>query len=166
MATKFFKIFALTALATTALSAIDAYAVDTTGSAEATVIAPLTINADQDLSFGTFAADPDNAETVTVDGTGTTTNLALFSAGTQGSFDVTGEADTQYNVTLDNTVNLSDGGSESMSATLNNEGSTGTFTRTVDGTGNDSIAISAVLSVGANQASGTYTGTYSISVDY
>lgn len=138
-----------------------------------TVVTPINITKGADLAFGSFAA---GAGTVTVSPNGT----RAFSGGvigmggspTAARFDVTGQAGLNYGITWTGTsTELSDGGSNTMaftrisaltaSAATSGDVSSGTLTA-----GAQSIYVGGVLTVAANQAPGTYTGTISATVVY
>ncbi|MBJ6798959.1 DUF4402 domain-containing protein [Geomonas propionica] len=139
----------------------------------AIVVMPITITKDADLSFGKFmsgssggsvAVDKDNKQTV---GGGVTTTAAFGGTATAAAFQISGEQGGTYAVTLPATVTLTDGGTNTMTAgsfttTINGAlGSTGTF-----GPAADILKIGATLTVAASQASGNYTGSFNVDVDY
>ena len=84
-----------------------------------------------------------------------------------------GDVAATYTVTLPSSTTLSNGTGQSM--TVNNfkisgDGDTNPYSRLLrnDGTGlgQDSFSVGARLTVRANQAPGTYSGTYVVSVQY
>lgn len=161
---KMLKMAAVTLLISGLISS-NAMAASTTGTADALVIKPLAIEVDPTpLSFGGIVSGP--AGTVTVDVTfGTLSSTGgiqtvVPSAHSQSFFSVTGEGNRAFNTTVDSSVTLSNG-TDSMTADL-----TSSNTSPLNAGGFGLIAMGGTLSVGANQASGSYTGTYNVSVDY
>jgi hypothetical protein len=86
---------------------------------------------------------------------------------------VSGDVAAAYNVTIPSSVNLTNVTGQSMtmnSFTVSGDGDANPLTRSLhnDGTGLgiDTFGVGAKLNVGANQAAGTYSGTYVVSVQY
>ncbi len=128
------------------------------GTASATVIGPLAITQTTPLSFGSFSSGA-TAGTITSFGaaTGGVTN---FSAGSPAVFTVTGNPNSNFNITAPATVTLTSG-ANTMSADL-----TTPATSALDNVGSRIFNTIGTLNVAANQASGAYTGTYNVSVNY
>ena len=140
-----------------------------TGSANATIIQPISIVAINALRFGVMA-QPTAAGTVTVSTSGAVTTsggmvgntaIAQGSAGPQaGTFRVSGDPGRQFFVTLPNSATVAKTGA-SMTINLFTVGAlTGSPVGTLD------IAVGGTLSVQAAQSVGTYTGTYQITASY
>jgi len=135
-----------------------AYAAATTGSADAVIVTPVTIGQSDAMNFGNIAAgasssviDLTTASVRSVD----SGDAALVGGGTTlaGSFDITGASGTTVNLTLGSTATLGDG-TNTMSA--------GTFVVDVANpitmTGSAvNVNVGAKLTVGASQASGSYS---------
>jgi hypothetical protein len=141
-----------------------------TADATANVLEPLGITVGTNImDFGDVAADPVVATTVVLDPAGTTSSndgASVSGAPTAGDFDVTGEANAFYDITLpaNDTVILTGTGGPDMfvqdfTADL---GTTGQL----DGTGAGSFTVGATLELGINQGAGTYDGTYDVTVNY
>ena len=85
--------------------------------------------------------------------------------GEQAIFSVTGQESQSFKVTLpaDGVVSIESGGN-SMNITDfdHNLGET----PALDGTGNATLNVGAVLNVGVTQAAGVYTGTFDVTVAY
>jgi len=162
--TKISAIAAVAAIALTGTQALAANAI--TGSASATIAAPISISETTGLSFGSITAGA-TAGTVAVAPAGgaTYTGVSNFGGGTSAApLNVAGAANTAYSVTVDTTASLSDG-VNSMSLTgieTNLAGGSGTLSAT----GTAVVNVRATLNVAANQAAGAYTGTYNITVNY
>lgn len=166
------KILKMTAVALLISGVVssNAMAASTTGTADALVITPLTIESQQALNFGIFVAG--TLGTVTIDLTG-----ALSSTGVQtlpasksvAQFLVTGQQSRTFSFTHDSSVNLSNG-TDSMTASLvgSSAGNSGSATigRLIVGGPKDFILIGGTLTVLGTESPGAYSGTFNISVDY
>ena len=158
-----------------------AMAVDTqeaTASATATVITPLTIANNTALIFGSIAQNKGLAGTVVVtpaSGRSTTGGALLPAVGTAGAaatFTVTGEGTSAYTITLPTTDLVLNGTVASTTMMMNTftvaEGAVGTVlgtTGTLDG-GTGNLNVGATLVMTAAQSSGTYTGSFPVTVAY
>ncbi len=132
--------------------------------ASATVAAPLTISKQADLSFGVIA--PTGAPgTVTISTAGARTSSAvdLLSGGSTSaaSFDIAGEGTSSYSITIPATATLT-GSGDDMIATLSDDAP---GSPALSG-GAATVNIGAELAVGASQAAGAYSGTFSVTVSY
>lgn len=157
------KILAFAAAA--AVVAGGAYAADVDSSAGAKIIAPLQVSNATALYFGTVAPSLTAADTVVVSPAGAKTCGAeltcLTDDHTAAAFNVTGEADKSYTITLPNSISISNG-TETMDVD-NFTGSKASGTLT---SGADSFTVGGTLDVAANQAAGEYTGTFTVTVEY
>ena len=145
-----------------------------TATSTSTVVTPINITKGSDLAFGSFAAGA-TIGTVTVSPNGTRAVsggvIQMGGSPTAARFDVTGQSGMNYSITFGGSTQLNDGGSNNMtftrisdvtaSAITTGNVSAGTLTA-----GAQSIYVGGVLTVGASQAPGTYTGTVIASVDY
>ena len=134
--------------------------------ADAVIVQPIAIQKVTDLNFGRIAADS-NAGTVTVDNSGNRTSSnppSLLIGGTAPSaatFTVSGEPNLAYTASLtSSTISLTGAGTMSAALTLQQAGPS------LNGSGASSVSVGGVLSVGANQAAGTYQGTMTVNVSY
>lgn len=156
------KVTVLGAVMAAALYAGQAQAANSV-SAGATVeiAAPIAVTQDTALAFGNIGPSA-TAGTVTISlaGAQSVTGGVTALGGTvaAGEFTVTGASGATYSVTVDASVNLT--GPGTMTATLTNDGG-GSLTG-----GTDTFNVGGTLAVGANQAAGSYTGTYSVAVNY
>lgn len=129
---------------------------------------PLTITKDMDLNFGSVVpGSTPGTITVSASASGSRTSTggaSILSQGTFSSacFSVTGGIGASYSITLPNSVTLSGPGSNTMTVTGFSENST----NTIKSNGTDTFYIGATLNVGAQQAKGTYTGSFNVSVNY
>jgi hypothetical protein len=140
-----------------------------TASASATVVSAITITKDVDLDFGDVVAGA-TAGTVVMSNAGAlsaTGGTTLGNAGTAAaaSFTVNGDGSSTYAITLPSVaITLSDGATNEM--TVDTFTSNPGATSTLDGGGSDTIAVGAILNVGASQVSGSYAGTFDVTVAY
>lgn len=142
----------------------DAYAASTTSTASATVIVPIAIAAGTQLNFGTFAANSAGGTVVitTLSARSSTGSVALSAStpGAAGSFTVTGNAASTFAITNPGTFNVTNG-ANTMAVSLTGLATTGTLAG-----GTATILVPGTLTVGASQAPGAYTGTYTMAVEY
>ncbi len=161
---KTIKLLASVALAATI--AAPSFAADADGTAGAIIIAPLQVASVTDLYFGTIAPSLTAADTVIVSAAGAKTCGAeltcLTEDHTAAQFDVTGEADITYTITLPTSISLSNGAGGSMTVdSFTGSKASGTLVA-----GADSFTVGGSLGVAANQATGSYTGTFTVAVEY
>jgi hypothetical protein len=123
------------------------------------------------LSFGTFVATSAGTVTVGADGSrarsgGTFVLHQGSNVAAPAQFSVQGAPNVVYAITLpaDNTVLMSDGAGHSMSVRAFVSNLNGTNILSKNGSGRFNVG--ATLSVGAQQAKGSYTGTFSVIVNY
>lgn len=158
------KFALLAAAATMAFGASSAQAATASADATATILQQITVTKTADLAFGTIVVGATGGN-VTVANNGTTPiscAAALACSGTNGaaSFNVVGTVGEAVTVTVDPTVSLTSG-SNSMTATLNPSYS-GTHTLVAS----DVLRVGGTLAVGASQASGVYSGSFNVVVNY
>jgi hypothetical protein len=147
---------------------IASWAATGTGTASATVIQPIAISQTTGLDFGKFSATG-TVGTVVMSTAGARSatggvSLSSMAAGAAAAFVVTGEPNATYTITLPATPATLTSGANTMTADTFTSNPVGTGTLT--GAGTQTINVGATLNVGATQAPGTYTGTYSVTVDY
>ncbi|MDO8373967.1 MAG: DUF4402 domain-containing protein [Pseudomonadota bacterium] len=133
-----------------------------------------TLVANQALAFGSFSAGA-SAGTVTISaagarGSGGGVFLISSGSGAAASFTVTGTPGATYSITLpDNgVVSMALAGNPGTTMAVNNfvsnpvatSGSTGLLTG-----GTQILTVGATLSVGSNQASGSYSGSFNVTVN-
>ena len=139
----------------------------------ATIITPLTItlSADTQLQFGTIVADATSAVDVILSPyNAITTTLTHLGENSVPTFDVTGEPNSTYSVTLPTaSINLVHDGSGILSGTtttLSDSNFLENSTETLSASGTESFQVGATLNVAKNQAGGVYTGTFDVTVAY
>jgi hypothetical protein len=135
-----------------------------TGTATATVVAPIELEhvSGAALSFGTFLAGAGGTVVVNSDGTASATGVGFVSGSTTSadSFTVSGDAGRSF--TISSTGGTVADGSETMAFTT----AVSSALSTLDASGDGSFTVGGTLTVGANQAPGDYSGTYSATVAY
>lgn len=144
-------------------------AVATSATARAAVVRPGTLVKVDDLDFGAIVPGPTagnviiNENTCARSATGGSTPVGAVYRCAQFA----GEAQLGILETVNisaTTITLTRGGGGSMTATLAVRDGTGT--RWFPGAGIQLFYVGGTLHVGANQAPGTYTGTFSMTVNY
>ena len=174
MMNAFFKGVAAAAVAAS-VPAI-ALAATQTGSASVDIVSNLNVVQDQALDFG-FVVSGSAASAVTVaataagtdvaTGDGTATGATPLNGSQRGQFTVSGTAGETVTISTDASTTLSNGNSANdMLLTLAAD-QVGTQTLD-DGASSDShiFYVGGALAVGGNQASGAYSGSYSVTVNY
>ena len=146
--------------AAAALLANHAFAASTTGTARQVVVAATAITNTSDLDFGT-AAQSDAQKTVAPGASENAEN---------GSFAVTGQANTAYTITLpaDGTVTMTTGaGGANETIAVDSFTSSPSGTGLLNGSGSQNLFVGATrAALGAAQVAGTYTATYTVTVVY
>jgi Domain of unknown function (DUF4402) len=160
---------ALAALSGTAFAAPSSSTAS--GAAQAVVLTPLQIAAIDPLSFGQLTR-PTAAGTVvlspaglitTTGGVLTSTAIAQTGPRGPGTFAVAGEAGRAFSVSLPTVAILRQGSRNMRLSTFRSNWTAGAVfsaTRTF------ALSVGATLHVGANQTTGTYTGSYAVTVTY
>jgi hypothetical protein len=151
------------------LASVDASAATTSATARVAIVRPGTLVKADDLDFGAIVPGPAagtviiNQNTCARSSTGGATPVGAAWRCAQFA----GEAQIGIVETVAisaNTITLTRGGGGSMTVNLAVRGGTGT--RLFPGTGVQLFFVGGTLHVGANQAPGTYTGTFSMTVNY
>lgn len=143
------------------LTATSANAATATATARANILRQLTVTRTADLDFGTIVTGA-AASTVVISSAGARTcGAGLTCTGTvsAANFNIVGTVASVVTTSVGGTVTLTSG-ANNMSATLAGSGAT----LTLDGT--DDYTVGGTLNVGANQADGVYTGTFTATVNY
>lgn len=159
------KKIALLGAAVAAMVSTSANAATQTATAEVDIIAAVTLTQDAGLDFGVVATSAVAGTVIMPTGTDTRT----CSAGVTCATGTARRAQfTVSNATSGYLVNIA----VPTSTTLNFSGNVMNLSlvpsmTSFTSTGADQVFyVGGTLSVGANQAAGTYTGTYSVSADY
>ena len=138
-------------------------AAQATGSATANVIAPIGITNTSALQFGEIIGG--TAGTVVVTPLGAAVGGSLPSAGTPsaGTFDITGEGNRTFSIAIAKVSELVNGTDNLVIGTFTNtaDGATGTLA-----SGTLTLGVGATITLDGSEPAGTYTGTYTVDVDY
>lgn len=129
-----------------------------------------TLNNNAALSFGAFTAGSGGTITVAPGGARMKTGSVILvnQAGTASAaqFTISGTPSAAFTISLpgDGIVFLSDGASGSMA--LNGFTSSPSVTGVLSGGGTQTINVGATLSVGNLQGTGSYSGSFNVTVNY
>lgn len=162
-----FSLFSLTLLAVSASSFAQSSA-SADADIETKIVAGITLSKTQDLQFGSVVRSPKGG-TVTIN---PNTDQISYSGVTRGqnmtyraaAFESTGEPDYSYSISLPKKATLTrKGGKQTMTVT--------DFTHSdkaghMDGKGSDDFKVGATLEVGSNQETGSYSGEFTVMVEY
>lgn len=130
---------------------------------------PLTIVASQDLSFGIVGGDATLPGSATIDpasGTKTVAGGACDFGGihSPAAFAISGQKNTTYTITLPGSVTLTSAGNTlTLNAFTSSPNTVGIISN--NGKGN-TVLVGATLHLAANQAAGTYSGVFDVTVNY
>src|SRR4051812_46109375 len=131
--------------------------------------APFRISASQGLAFGTFAGNTGGAVNISVSGARSATGgVALLSAagGSMAQFLVTGNGGLTYTITLPSSAILSSGTkSMVMDNFVSSPSASSASTGLLNGAGSQTLYVGARLNVPASLSAGTYTGSFSVTVN-
>lgn len=128
----------------------------------------MTISNTSGLAFGKFVAGTGGSVTVSPAGVrsaGGGVVLVPSGAGAAAQFAVSGDANLSYVISLpgNGVVSLTSG---SNSMAVNNFTSSPNLAGTLGAGGTQALSVGATLSVGSNQASGSYAGAFDVTVNY
>jgi len=155
------------ALVVAGAAATGAHAATISGDASANVLTPLSVTQNTAMNFGDVSGDKDSSTTVVLGTDGSATpSVGAWAGGTPtaAQFTVAGAAGASYTLTLaggSDTISLTSG-ANSLTVTSLTHTSTGTLSLA----GNEIFTVGGTLNLGANQAAGNYTGTYTVEVAY
>jgi spore coat protein U-like protein len=167
---KTIKQITLTALAALAMASTLSAAqntASTTANATARIITPISIVKTADLNFGDVVSSA-VAGTVSVSVAGARASAGGATLGngtgvTAAAFTVSGQANATYAITLPATATITSGANN---MTVNGFVSNPAGTGTLSAGGSQALAVGGTLQVGINQPTGSYTGTFSVTVAY
>ena len=144
-----------------------------TTDASVTLVSPIAVTETASLRFGQVLKGATGTNTVTIDASSGGRSLggggdAVLAGGTSGraTYDVTGEDDSTFSIALtSSTINLTDGGTGSLSVALNRSATTGTLSAS----GTASFGVGGVLTIDntdTNDLAGDYAGTFEVTAAY
>ena len=155
----------------------NAQAADGTGTANATVVRPITISASSPhLRFGSFSTSA-AGQTVAIATNGARTVTGALGVGTTqnafgaASFTVGGEGALTYAITLPTTTDITTGtglAAETMAVSgfVSNPSGTGTLSGSAGAAGTQTLLVGATITTVASQVAGVYSGTFTVTVAY
>ena len=129
---------------------------------------PIGITKTADLKFGSVIVDNFNPGTVAISSAGVLTcgaPLSCFGSNSAAAFSVTGNKDAFYNITLPGSATVTNGANTMTVDTFeDSKGGVGQLPFAPQAT--DNFTVGARLNVGAGQPAGSYTGTFTVTVNY
>jgi len=155
-------------IASSGLYSASTFAVTENGNASATVLSPLTLTPGAGMDFGTVAGVTGAVSTVVLTPAGgvSSGDGAKIAGGAPaaGAFSVTGDDTLAYDITLPASTTLTGGTGPDITVDTFTSDKAGNSSTTSGG--NDNFTIGATLNLADGQGSGTYTGTYPVTIDY
>ncbi len=145
--------------------ATQAQAADVTGNASATIQSAITLTEDTAMDFATIVADAagDTVSLAADDSISATGSSTFSGTAAAGAFSATGSPSAAVTISFSSGDTLTGPGTAMGIGTfVTDAGGSPAF----DGTGNLAFNVGADLTVGASQAPGAYSGTYTLTVDY
>jgi hypothetical protein len=145
-----------------------AIAATATATVSADIISTINVGARNGLIFGDISSSSVAGTVIlSTSGNRTTTGGATVNSSSSGSpatFDVSGDANASFSITLPVSITLSDGSSNNM--IVDNFTSSPSPAGVLDSSGKQSLFVGATLNVSSNQPFGSYSGLMSVTVDY
>lgn len=151
------------AIAALSMNASAAQAASATGTAKAKILRQITLTNTSDLQYATIISGA-TASTVAVSTAGARTcgaNLTCTGTSTAANFNIAGTDGAVVLVGGDANVTLNGSLGGTMTSSLTYSTASVTL-----GTTGGSFQVGGTLSVGANQASGDYSGTFNVTANY
>jgi len=167
-------LFAVVVIMTSFSTKLMAQATENTAAA-AKIVTPLSITETASLHFGTMAilAGSPGTCVLLTQGARTQTggvNLSVQApTASNAGYNVSGATSTTYAITLPSTITVSAGPANmTISSLLARTASAGAngLTGTLSTSGTDNFTVGGTLNVAAGQVTGTYTGTFDVTVAY
>ena len=143
-------------------------AATTTTTVEANIVSSINIVTQNGVVFGDISVSSISG-TVSIDTSGlrTATGGVTINTSTSGSpanFEVSGDPNGLYNITLPASVVITSAAGDSM--TVDNFNSSPDTNSTLDAGGTENLSVAARLNVGSFQAFGAYSGLMATTVEY
>lgn len=146
----------------------DAVAATTSTTVEVNIVSTINLVAQNGIVFGDISSSSiPGTVTIATDASRTTTGGVTVNSNTPGSpalFEVSGEPNALFYVTLPTTVVLTSAAGDEM--TVNNFSSSPELNGQLDTGGRQSLNVGATLEVGSFQPFGAYRGVMSTTVEY
>ena len=143
-------------------------AATTTATVEANIVSSINIVAKNGVIFGDISSSS-TAGTVSIDTSGSRTatggvTINTSTSGSPANFEVSGDPNGLYDITLPISVIITSAGGDSM--TVDNFNSTPDTSGQLDAGGTQNLGVAARLNVGSFQPFGAYSGLMSTTVEY
>ena len=143
-------------------------AASTTATVEANIVSTINITAQNGIVFGDIGASGiPGTVTIDVDGSRTSTGGATINsntAGTPATFEVSGDPNALYVITLPDSIVITSAAGDSM--TVDNFTSAPSVSGQLDSSGKQNLNVGARMNVGSFQPFGAYTGIMTTTVEY
>ena len=145
-----------------------AIAATTTATVDANIVSTINLVAQNGIVFGDIAASAiPGTVTIDVDGSRTSTGGATVNSNTSGTparYEVTGDPNALYSITLPDTVVITSSAGDSM--VVSNFISAPSGGGQLDSGGRQNLTVGATMNVGSFQPFGAYTGVMATTVEY
>lgn len=156
-------ILAGTAALTIGLGATSANAATVNATANADIVAPVTLTENVQLNFGTIApATSPGTVTINAGGNQVCATVSCLGGGALGAFTVTGLANEGVDISTDASTSLTGPGA----AMAVNSIAPSVTSATLSGLGAATFTVTGILTVNANQVAGSYNGFYDVTANY
>jgi Domain of unknown function (DUF4402) len=145
------------------------HAAQATSNATANVMTPISISNTAALRFGKFSALTGGTVVISTAGARSATGAVVLSstdAGGAASFTVSGDANATYAITLAGSATLTHSVDNTKTMSLGTFTSDPSGTGTLSGGGSQTLNVGGTLTVGNAQTTGSYSGTFDVSVEY
>lgn len=143
-------------------------AATTTATVEANIVSSINIVAQNGIIFGDISSSSiSGAVSIDTSGSRTATGGVTINTSTSGSpanFEVSGDPNGLYEITLPLSVVINSSGGDSM--TVDNFSSTPDINGQLDAGGTQNLSVAARLNVGSFQPFGAYSGLMTTTVEY
>ena len=141
-----------------------------TATGSVNIVRPITITNTAGLQFGKLA-QPAGAATVTVSPGGTVSLSGVGTVGTQttsaAGFNVGGDGAAVFAINVPSgTFNMLAGTSGTILVSTSLSAATGTLSGSTGSAGSTSFTVGGIMTLGAAQALGAYSGTFNVTVTY
>ncbi|NTW82916.1 MAG: DUF4402 domain-containing protein [Chlorobiaceae bacterium] len=153
-----------------ALTANEVQAASTASAvASATIVEPISITDVGDLAFGTISPGSNNG-TVTVtpsNRVSSSGDLSLVSSNrSSAKLEIKGQSNMAFTVIMPTSATISIAGNPDATPMTIDSFTSNISSGTIQNDGSSSLNVGGTLHVPSNQAPGTYTGTFSVTVSY
>jgi hypothetical protein len=146
----------------------DVFAATTTTTVEVNIVSTIVLVAKNGIVFGDISSSSiPGTVTIDTDSSRTTTGGVTVNSNTSGTpalFEVSGDQNALYDITLPESITLSSAAGDSM--IVNNFTSIPVENAQLDSSGRQNMNVGATLNVGSFQPFGAYKGIMSTTVEY